>query len=287
MSRYAGYRSNRTASVEAAARLDTLEVPDSQIAWVDNRTDLFTEDGSRSRPFKSVVSGVASGKPNVFLIGLPSFEFLTAPLAPTNATHPSGLKLRAFTRPNVPGFHRHILTFVASDGLVVDDITSLVVLEDVTILVLGAGAACVKLVNTTLVRFKSHNSQLRTFFPGQFGLKSVATTTARIQILCTGNSADSIFGQTDLEFNAGMSPGLTEFSGIQFNEGLATNAVALAEKIRLLNCRLKAGSISGGDAAQVIEAIYCSTGLIDADTPDLLKASDFTGAHTKVIFPLS
>lgn len=286
------------------ACIDIIDIPTPQIIWADNsRIDTFTPTGSRERPFLTLEAAVAAAnaggvRAEIFLIGDPlgaettfSVLFPTVPLRIVGLTRRHDSVASQYT----------IIQATGGDFIVVtgQELT----LENLAILTVSPITASIRMDNTVLgsdvrvvncmldVLGIANGIIMEANAPPAPPVPSVHTH----KLHCTGSPHRSVYGKVELQFDAAIpSAGLITFEGIKLEGGLATNAAAATDAlVRLTHCQLPVGGISGGNVAQTIEALYCMTpadagaSLIQTSPADLLKASDFVGAHSKIVLPVS
>lgn len=279
--------------------LEALIAVSPDAVWADSsRTDSYTEDGSFARPFKQIHEAIAFSysargagatapfKSTVFL--MPSDVGYQIPLSEL----PIKLTDRIFIV-GLSNLNQTIILPPVGAGTVDSDIfeidhagpgSSTYEFRSVRINVHTTGNAAIR-IKTAINRFRLRDSWILSS-QLQAGVFAVSVDhpsgTVRVDI-------DRLNLWSEFFVDLGVTPGI-QFNfqdagdclvafGSNFAE-VKTNAAALAADVRLSNCRVGHEKITGGNAAQLINAAYCYTNGGVAGGLEPLDALDFQGEHT-------
>jgi len=111
-----------------------------------------------------------------------------------------------------------------------------------------------------------------------------ASTSASVRLYVKGGTLEG-----PVNYTVGHTDDRIRFEGSTLRGGLVTGTSATAMEIELWNCKILHEGVTGGNAAQLLYALYC---LSETDAnPNVyaaLDTSDLAGSHTEsVLFPAS
>lgn len=111
-----------------------------------------------------------------------------------------------------------------------------------------------------------------------------SATAASVRLYVTGGTIEG-----PVNYTVGNTDDRIRFEGSTLRGGLVTGASATAMEIELWNCKVLHEGVTGGNAAQLLYALYC---LSETDAnPNVyaaLDTNDLAGSHTEsVLFPAS